>query len=59
MPPPLALDAAALKAALPPLDGRLRLPGLGAEVTILEALPTFLGTADEAVALRGKLPHSD
>ena len=32
---PIAFDAAALEAALPPLEGRLRLPGLGAEVTIL------------------------
>lgn len=31
----LALDAAALKAALPPLEGRLQVPGLGAEVTVL------------------------
>jgi len=32
---PIALDAAALQAALPPLEGRLQLPGLGAGVTIL------------------------
>lgn len=32
---PVALDAAALKAALPPREGRLQVPGLGAPVTIL------------------------